>query len=209
MSHTLKDSKPRRSKPSKERRAPRGTPGSVRWLGGLLGRPVGFQRRNGQLHVALIERRRSPETIEADEVAALSAELRTRLLAHDHEQAAAVMRHLVLVHDVLSHRGWAGVASMASGLLRKAVMQAQLLAQSLASQESSAPLVELIDRLRLLQVAAGLREERQAKPGVPAQTNAPDSEVEISETTPEEFEAMQRSWVDTVSPAEVLPERVG
>ena len=106
MSHTPKDSKPRRTKPSQERRAPRGTPGSVRWLGGLLGRPVGFQRRNGQLHVALIERRRSPETIEADEVAALSAELRTRLLAHDHEQAAAVMRHLVLVHDVLSHRGW-------------------------------------------------------------------------------------------------------
>ncbi len=205
MSQTLKDSKPRRTKPSKERRALRGTPGSVRWLGGLLGRPVGFQRRNGQLHVALIERRRSPETIEADEVAALSAELRTRLLAHDHEQAAAVMRHLVLVHDVLSHRGWAGVASMASGLLRKAVMQAQLL----ASQESSAQLVELIDRLRLLQVAAGLREERQAKPGVPAQTDAPDSEVEISETTPEEFEAMQRSWLDTVSPAEVPPERVG
>lgn len=204
MSHTPKDSKPRRTKPSQERRALRGTPGSVRWLQGLLGRPVGFQRRNGQLHVALIERRRSPETIEADEVAALSAELRTRLLAHDHEQAAAVMRHLVLVHDVLSHRGWTGVASMGSGLLRKAVMQAQLL----ASQESSAQLVELIDRLRLLQVAAGLREERQAKPGVPAQTNAPDSEVEISETTPEDFEAMQRSWVDTVSPAEVPPERV-
>ena len=44
-----------RTRPKRERRAPAGAPGSLRWLHGLLGRPVGLERRDGQWHVVLVE----------------------------------------------------------------------------------------------------------------------------------------------------------
>jgi hypothetical protein len=61
----------RMGKPRVERRTPRGAPGSVRWLKGLLGRPVALERRGGKLHLTLVERRRPPEVIRAQERAAL------------------------------------------------------------------------------------------------------------------------------------------
>ena len=188
-------SKPARhgqTKLRKERRAPRGAPGSTRWLKGLLGRPVALERRDGQLHLTLVERRRTPEVIDQQQRARLCDEVRVLLLDRGTDHELAVLRHLVLVLDVLASRGWAGVGAMASGVLRKALMQAQLL----GSRQSTSALEHLIERLRLLQVAAGLREERKRLAG---NTPTPDR-AEVSEATHEEFEAMQRDWKTTVSP---------
>ena len=77
--------------------------------------------------------------------------------------------------------------------------------QMLLDENPSAPLVLLQDRLRVLQVAAELREERSARLAAPAAATAaaalllaPDSEVEVSEATAEEYDASERSWVGTV-----------
>ena len=193
MSHPSKPVRFGQSKPRKERRAPRGTPGSTRWLKGLLARPVALERRDGQLHVTLVERRRTPEVIEQQERAALCDEVRVLLLQRGSDHEVAVMRHLVLSLDVLQTRGWDGVGAMASGVLRKALMQAQLL----HSQESTPALDHLVERLRLLHVAAGLREDR--KRGVASPDHS--DHAEVTEASHEEFEAMQRDWVSTVSPA--------
>lgn len=193
MSHPSKPVRFGQSKPRKERRAPRGTPGTTRWLKGLLARPVALERRDGQLHVTLVERRRPPEVIEQQERAALCEEVRVLLLQRGSDREVAVMRHLVLALEVLQARGWDGVGALASGVLRKAVMQAQLL----ESQDPSPALSHLIERLRLLHVAAGLREDR--KRGVASPDHS--DHAEVSEASPEEFEAMQRDWVKTVSPA--------
>lgn len=180
-------------KPRKERRAPRGAPGSTRWLKGLLGRPIALERRGGQLHLTLVERRRSPEVIELQQRQRLCDEVRVLLLDRGSDSEVAVLRHLALVLDVLVQRGWDGVAAMASGVLRKALMQAQLL----ESQDATPALSHLIERLRLLQVAASLREDR--KRGAPG----PDysQHAEVIEVSAEEFEATQRHWVNTVTPA--------
>jgi hypothetical protein len=193
MSHPPKPVRFGQSKPRKERRAPRGTPGTTRWLKGLLARPVALERRDGQLHVTLVERRRTPEVIEQQERTALCEEVRVLLLQRGNEREVAVMRHVVLVLDVLQVRGWDGVGAMASGVLRKALMQAQLL----HSQESTPALDHLVERLRLLHVAAGLREDR--KRGVASPDHS--DHAEVTEASHEEFEAMQRDWVRTVSPA--------
>ena len=193
MSHPPKPVRFGQSKPRKERRAPRGTPGSTRWLKGLLARPVALERRDGQLHVTLVERRRTPEVIEQQERSALCDEVRVLLLHRGSDHEVAVMRHLVLSLDVLQTRGWEGVGAMASGVLRKALMQAQLL----HSQESTPALDHLVERLRLLHVAAGLREDR--KRGVASPDHG--DHAEVSEASHEEFEARHRDWVSTVSPA--------
>lgn len=139
-----------------ERRAPRGAIGSLRWFRSLLGRPLKLERRGADLHISRIERRRTPDAIRAAELDQLRDELRTRLLEHDHEHHAAVLRHLVFVHDVLGRQGWPGVGAMDARVLGKALAQAQML----AGREGSAGLSTLVEQLRLLQVAAGLREER-------------------------------------------------
>lgn len=197
---TRKNPEPKASsrKPGRDRRAPRGSPGSVRWLKGLLGRPLGLERRGAQLHITLVDRRRPPEVVEADAVNRLCAELRARLLAHGNEHAAVVMRHLVAVHDTLSKRGWSGVEALTSTLLGKALDQAQML----ATHEPSRGMAELIERLRVLRPAAEAREDRAAK------SNQADAagEVLVTETTHEEFENTERSWEQTSSPASLSPE---
>jgi hypothetical protein len=198
MTRKTSDPKSSSRKPAQERRAPRGRPGSVRWLKSLLGRPLGLERRDGQLHIALVERRRPPEVVEADAVQRLCAELRARLLAHGNDHAAVVMRHLVAVHDTLSKRGWSGVEALTSTLLGKALDQAQML----ATHEPSRGMVELIERLRVLRAAAQVREERNPTPA----RGADAAEMEVSETTHEEFENTERSWEQTSSPASLSPE---
>jgi hypothetical protein len=96
-------------------------------------------------------------------------DLRTRLLAHEHEQHAAVLRHLVFVHDVLGRQGWAGVGAMDARVLGKALVQAQML----ASREASDGLSALVRQLHLLQVAAELREERPGRAKASAAVEAP------------------------------------
>ena len=210
-----RSAKPGRIKVLQERRAPRGSPGSVPWLKSLLGRPLGLERRGSQLHVTLRERRRSPEAIKAEQLAQLREELRIRLLGQADERHTAVMRHLVLVHDELGRQGWQGVGAMDSKTLSRALVQAQML----ASHGASPGLTILIEQLRLFQVAAELREERKVRAasivepmvepvGEPmAEDSGAPIAVEVSESTQEEFNSTERSWLDTVSPGEAAPER--
>ncbi len=175
-----------------DRRAPKGMPGSIRWFKALLGRPLALERRDNKLHVALVERRRTAEVIQAESLARLREELRARLLSVDNPDTPAAMRHLVFVHDVLGHQGWPGVQAMASRVLKKAGLQVQMLQE----QEPSRRLEKLVHRLRLLQTAAELREERAAKARA-AGAAAPELDIEVSEASAEDFEAMQRIWMAT------------
>ena len=73
--------------PVKDRRgAPgaKGTTGSLRRLKGLLGRPLGLERRGGRLRVVLIDRRRASPADQPPSLSQLRAELRARLLALHH-----------------------------------------------------------------------------------------------------------------------------
>ncbi len=190
--------KPASDKPALERRAPRGKPGSLSWIRGLMGRPLALERRDGKLHMTLVERRRSAAELEAQALEQLRHELQTRLVAHDVGHAARVMRHLVFVHDELGRKGWAGVAQMSSQVLGKALVQVEML----GSAERSRPLRQMADKLRLLKVAAEVRQEQQERdPQQAPQPQAPAAgEVEVSESTHEAFEASERSWVGTLPP---------
>lgn len=163
----------------------------------ILGRPLTLQRRADGLHVALLERRRSPELIQAESMARLREELRLRLLELDHQHATSVMRHLVFVHDVLGRQGWAGVQAINSSVLRKAVVQVQMLVE----REPSKRLERLMDRLRMMQAAAEAREERIQSH---AQALAAGDSVQVTELSPEEFEASQRDW-EATAPAPLDP----
>jgi hypothetical protein len=193
MSQRSSARKPITRKPDVERRAPRGDPGSLRWLKGLLGRPLALERRQGRLHMSLLDRRRSPAQIEADELEALRQELQTRLLGHELAHAARVMRHLVFVHDALGRNGWPGVAVMPSPVLGKALLQVDML----HSRERSPVLAEMAERLRMLKAAAEVREERQDR----RTRESIAGHVEVTEATHEEFEETERSWVGSLPPA--------
>ena len=198
MSSSSFDFKAVRKKPPQERRSPRGKPGSVRWMKGLLGRPLGMEKRDNKLHVTLVERRRSPEQWEAEVIRNLCTELSGRLLAHEHAHAAATMRHLVAVHDTLLNKGWSAVQALPSAVLGKGLLQAQML----MGQEAVSALAYLIDRLRLLQVAAELREDRI---GATA-TDSTHGIVEVSEVSQAEYEQSHGEWVATVSEGKLSPE---
>ena len=188
--------------PVKDRRAApgaKGTTGSLRRLKGLLGRPLGLERRGGRLRVVLIDRRRASPADQPPSLSQLRAELRARLLAHEHDCTARVMRHLVFVHDELGRKGWPGVAALPGQVLGKALMQAEML----ASQEPSPSLAEIVERLRLLKVAADLREERETRP----KDFAMSERLEVSESTYEEVQEMERSWVGTLPPGLVRADR--
>lgn len=202
----------------RDRRAPRGKPGSVRWMKGLLGRPLAVERRGLQLHLTLVERRRPPEVIEAEALQQLRTELRARLLGHQMNHAAVVMRHLGVVHDVLGREGWAGVGELNSQVLGRALVQAQML----ATEEASPQLAHLIERLQLLKVAATVREDRDGtRPADAANPMEPDTTrlsslppapavdletLEVSEGSAEDFQDMERGWVDTVRQADPAAE---
>lgn len=189
----------RRRRPSKERRAPRGQGGLLRWvksLKGLLSRPLALQRRNGRWQLRLVDRRRAAAAL-TPETHALCDDLRERLLAHPDEVAVHALRHLVRVHDTLTREGWPGVEALPGRTLRKSLAQTQMLLK----EHRSEPLLMLQERLRVMQVAADLREERGAKVVTPRPAGpvlAPDSEVEVSEVSVEEYDASERSWVGTV-----------
>ncbi len=188
--------KPTPKRPERrERRAPTGPKGSMRWIRSILGRPVGLQRRADGLHVTLLERRRSPEVVQAESMARLREELRLRLLDLEHHHATTAMRHLVHVHDLLGRKGWAGLQNAKSEVLRMAILQAQML----VDREPSNRLGRFIERLRMIQAAAEAREERLQSQ---ASAVAAGEAVQVSEATAEEFEASQRDW-DATRPAEL------
>lgn len=165
----------------------------------ILGRPLTLERRADGLHITLLERRRTPEVIQAESMSRLREELRLRLLDMEHQHATAAMRHLIFVHDVLGRQGWAGVQAMNSSVLRKAGVQVQMLIE----REPSSRLGRFVDKLRMLQAAAEAREERaQVHASRREAAGQGDTTPEVSEASAEEFEASQREWNATM-PAEL------
>lgn len=189
-------SRARAGRPRVERRAPRGRPGSLRWLKSLLGRPVALEQRDGRLHLTLVERRRPPEVIAAQERAALCEELRLRLLEHG-EHHVAVLRPLVAVHDALAREGWDRVGRLSAALLAKAHVQLLML----IGREPSRALVGMADHLRLLQAAAEAREDRNRRDGV----SDDDALVVVEDAEVSDYDELARAWVVTESPAEPPP----
>jgi hypothetical protein len=189
-------SKPRssRRRPLKERRKQPGAPGSMRWLGGMLGRPLALETGALGPRIVLVERRKAGEPGDRWPTALMCDELRSRLLGHELDNATRVMRHLVLVHDQLSSKGWAGVDALPSRVLGMAVVQVQML----TANEPSLALVQLTDRLRVIKVEVELREERQ-------RSAAADREVEVSEVTHEEFTRSAMDWQSSQLAPESLP----
>lgn len=216
---------PESTEPERERRAQRITPGSLRWFKSLLYRPLGLERRNKQLHITFVERRRSPEVIQAESLARLREELRTRLVTLEDQATNISMQHLVCVHDELGRQGWPGVQALDSRVLRKACQQAKVL----HDLEPSKRLEKLVHHLRLLQTAAEVREDKAERnqwlaaaasaaaaaaavaadsagvtqPG-PQERVSAGAELEISEASTEDYEATQRVW-EATNPSELEP----
>lgn len=196
MSNPESTRKKHRKPPREDRRAPASAKGldvTLRRIKGMLGRPVRLQRRDGHLHVVLVDRRKARPVGEPPSMDQLRADLRTRLFVQRDSDALRVMRHLAQVHDELGRKGWPGVAKLPLRVLSKALVQAQML----ASEDYSPALGVVIEQLRMLQTAAELQAERRA------QAQAGEPELEVSEVSHLEYEAMQHNWLDTVSPEPV------
>ncbi|MDH5539394.1 MAG: hypothetical protein OEY03_08330 [Rhizobacter sp.] len=167
-------------------------------LKGLFVRPLGLQKRGNQFHVVLVDRRRAPQTAE-QELSKLRADLRARLLTHEHGQTAQVMRHLAFVHDELGRTGWSGLEELPGPVIRLALVQAEML----ASRDPSPSLETIVERLRVLKVAAGMREERQLR----LQNAGGRAGASGAESSRQALDETERSWVGTVPVGVVLPNR--
>jgi hypothetical protein len=188
-----------RQMPLKDRRAaPDGQRGgSLRKLKGLLGRPIGIERREGKLQVVLTERRRQRPADEPPSLSQLCAELSARLLAHETSEVQT-MRHLILVHDALDRRGWVAIEGLSSLVLAKAIEQAE----ALAAEEPSPLMDMLVEGLRPLRIAADLRDQRDSR----QQDFRVGDSLEVSESDYAEFEDVETNWAGTV-PAGLVPPR--
>ncbi len=181
-----------RSAIEKDRRAVAGTKSAtepLRRLKGVLSRPLGLERRDGQLRVVLAERRRPPLADQKPSLSQLCDELSTRMLAHGPDYAAKAMRHLVLLHDVLRRSGWQGVAALPSPVLGEALAQAEML----ASDEPSPPLDTIIEGLIPLHSAAVLRDESDSR----LHDFRVGENLEVTESNFAEFDDLERSWAGT------------
>jgi hypothetical protein len=156
---------------------------------------LGFSRKPAAAAAASERPSRAP-VLPAD-VMDLRDELSAILLDLD-DQHATTLRHLVVVHDELGARGWPGVEALPARVLRKARIQAEML----ASRDPSPMLADFAERLQLVEVAAGVRdgEEPPAGPARPPEEELAEMSrfVEVSDTSFEEYEEMERSWVGTV-----------
>jgi len=188
-----------RQMPLKDRRSPDGKSGPLRKLKGLLGRPLGIEKRDGKLQVVLAERRRPRPPNEPPSLAQLCAELSARLLAHEHSEVQT-MRHLILVHDALDRRGWVALEDMSALVLGKAIEQAE----ALAAEEPSPLMDMLLEGLRPLHMAADLRDMRDSR----MQDFRVGESLEVSESDYAEFEDCENNWSGTV-PVGLVPPRAG
>lgn len=184
-----------RKKPFVERRVTQGPSDdaavTLRRVKGALDRPLGLERKDGQLRVVFVERR---HTLPADQPPMLSRirnDLRCRLADLADTPAERLMRHLAFVGAEFARRGWSGVETLPASVLGRAVMQAEML----CSESPSEPLTLFVERVRLLKVAAEVREERMAAD----RRELDDATAIVSEATQEDFEASQRSWSDSLA----------
>lgn len=168
----------------------RGGPGNkglvkaLRRAAGMLRRPLGLQRQGLKLQVVFKERRRAEPAEPPPTLSELRADLEARLLAHSDDQTTPVLGHLIRVHRELGRKGWSGVEVLPSAVLDMALVQAEIF----ASEESSPAITMLVDRLRILKVAAVIREERKAL----IQAAETGTGIEVSEVTHEEFQESSR-----------------
>lgn len=182
-------------RPLKDRRVAPGaktSAESLKQLKGALGRPLGLKFQDGQVRVVLVERRSATPADQALSLPQLCDELRAIVLAQE-ATATQTMRHLVLVHDALRSSGWPGLQELSSTVLRRALVQAEML----ASVEPSVALATVIDQLKSLTDSADKREESEAR----LQDFKLGETLEVSESTFAEFENLERSWVGTVPSA--------
>jgi hypothetical protein len=187
-----------RNTPLKDRRAAPDAPeSSLRKFKGMLNRPLGVERRDGKLQVVLTERRRARPADEKPSIALLCAELSARLLAHEANEAAQTMRHLILVHDALERKGWIGIEGMSSLVLARAIEQAMMLAR----EEPSPHMDMLIEGLRPLNAAATLREQREAR----VHEMRLGDNVEVSESDYADFEDAEQDWSEGTMPIGLVP----
>lgn len=181
-----------------------------RWLKGLLRRPIGFVGDRGHRRLGFVERRKRPA--DALSVAGLRAELRQRLLTLSPERADRHFSHLMQVHDLLGRQGWAGVTALPASVLARALIQAD----ELRREAPSPAMKQLVDKLRTLQPpppappsaaesAAAKEAEARAAEAREAR-RPPGTSLEVSEATPEDFEASRRSWFGELPPAPEEPE---
>ena len=160
------------------------------WIKNILGRSIALEQRGKQLHVALVDKPKPPWLDQASSLSQLRVELRARLLAHEADAPAQLMRHLVVVHDALGDKGWAGVDALPPKVVARALMEAELL----AADEPSPLLSSLVERLRERKLEADRIELRDADLRDWATTDIP----EVSEGSHEEYVRMERSWIGTV-----------
>lgn len=187
---------PSRDKPFVERRAtshahPDDAGDALRRVKGALDRPLGLERKDGQLRVVFVERRRTLPADQPPMLARIRTDLRCRLADLADTPAERLMRHLAFVGTELARRGWSGVETLPASVLGRAVVQAEML----CGESPSEPLTVFLERLRLLKVAAEVREERMAAD----RRELDDATLVVSEATQEEFEASQRSWADSIA----------
>lgn len=194
--------------PLTERRAAlQGKAGSspLKQLKGALGRPMKVEWRNGQPHVALVERRRTPLLDRAQ--AHLCAELGALLLTQQADETSNLLRPLVMVHDTLQRRGWDGVGALPPHLLAKAARQSTML----ANEDPAPVLKELGERLRKLHAVAVARDDANSQTDSDVE-EADDADgattvphhVEVSEGSFDDFERLERNWTRTV-PSDLVP----
>jgi hypothetical protein len=190
--------------PLKERRTGlqgQGATNPLKRLKGVLGRPVRLEWRNGQPHLALVERRSGAR--QGRSQAHLCAELRARLLALAADETSKLLRYLVVVHDTLAKKGWEGVGALPATVLARAIRQADML----ASEDPSPTLTDFVERLRQQHAAAFARDQALQTIEKPVDdeddVNTPHR-VEVSEASYKEFEDLERSWTRTM-PSELAP----
>jgi hypothetical protein len=165
---------------------------AMRWMKAVLASAKGRERERRQSPVETAERRRAPDPVSAG-LEELRAELRARIVEHTDERAPHALRHLVLVHDELGRGGWPCVEKLPARVLGKARVQADMI-----GTDDPSPLVAaLVERLRLCEIAARVRDE-EAPPRRDEPVVFADSEVEVSQASHEEWEVLERSWIGTV-----------
>lgn len=192
QNHTGLDAQ--RSKPPKDRRLPpdRSTAAPLRWLRALMSRPFRLGWRSGGLRLLWVERRRGPAP--DAELLRLRLDLQAELLAHDN--AALLLRELMLVNDALTRAGWAGLAALPARVISRARVQADRLAES----TRSAPLAGLAARLRALQAST---ESGQAAAAASPPTPQPQrpalagESVEVSELGEDAYAQAEQAWVSS------------
>lgn len=173
-------------------------------LKSLLARPMVIRRTGLIVRVELVDRRASNRRL-AVTVEQMSTELGSRLFNHSHGSAVHVMRHLTMVHDLLGQSGWDGVQALPSKLLGRALAQAEML----HADDPTAAMKVLVERISAMRVAAEIREEKglasEARQRVEDRVervasvdrNERVERVDVSDSTHEEFQGIERSWIGT------------